>query len=41
MVEGVDAENCHGQLLVMEAAWWYVPNGGNWDAAGDGGRGGL
>ena len=46
MVEGVDTENCHGLLLVMEAAWWYVPNGvndasGNWDTAGDGGRGGL
>lgn len=40
VVEGIDAEDCHSQLLVMETAWWYVPNGVN-DASGDGRHGRL
>ena len=29
MVKDIDTEDCHGQLFVMEAALWYVPNGIN------------
>lgn len=51
VVEDINAEGCHSQLLVMEAGW-YVPNGVNdaiivvntgsgRDAGGGGERGGL